>query len=69
MMRKGRIMDEHARVASLAYACWERRGRPIGSPDVDWREAVAALARVVCNPVPISALGLEPNEGSWLRGK
>jgi hypothetical protein len=34
---------EHARVAELAYRYWEERGRPEGSPEIDWRRAVARL--------------------------
>jgi hypothetical protein len=30
--------DEHA-IRKIAYALWESRGTPIGSPDVDWIEA------------------------------
>ena len=30
--------DEDA-IRKFAYALWERRGTPIGSPDVDWIEA------------------------------
>ena len=32
-----------ARIAKLAYRVWEERGRPEGSPDVDWFRAVHAL--------------------------
>jgi len=28
--------DRHEFVAKLAYELWERRGRPFGSPEVDW---------------------------------
>jgi hypothetical protein len=28
--------DRHEFVAKLAYQLWEKRGRPIGSPEVDW---------------------------------
>jgi hypothetical protein len=34
--------DEHA-IRKTAYALWERRGAPIGSPDVDWIEAERQL--------------------------
>jgi Protein of unknown function (DUF2934) len=27
----------------LAYQYWERRGRPLGSPDVDWSSAEKAI--------------------------
>lgn len=29
--------------AKLAYELWERRGCPLGSPEVDWRAAEQAL--------------------------
>jgi Protein of unknown function (DUF2934) len=31
--------------ANLAYALWERRGRPDGSADVDWFEAERQLTQ------------------------
>lgn len=31
--------DRHELVAKLAYQLWEKRGRPIGSPEVDWLAA------------------------------
>jgi Protein of unknown function (DUF2934) len=34
--------DEDA-IREIAYALWERRGAPIGSPDVDWIEAEKQL--------------------------
>jgi hypothetical protein len=34
--------DEDA-IRKIAYAVWERRGAPIGSPDVDWIEAERQL--------------------------
>jgi hypothetical protein len=30
---------EHEDVAKLAYRLWEERGRPMGSPEVDWYRA------------------------------
>jgi hypothetical protein len=30
-------------VARLAYRLWEQRGRPLGSPDVDWFAAEQAV--------------------------
>jgi hypothetical protein len=32
-------------LAELAYRCWEDRGRPEGSPEVDWYHAIAVLGR------------------------
>jgi hypothetical protein len=33
----------HAEIAELAYALWQARGCPQGSPEVDWLEAAQAL--------------------------
>jgi hypothetical protein len=30
-------------IALLAYALWEKRGRPVGSPEEDWFAAERAL--------------------------
>jgi hypothetical protein len=30
-------------IAELAYALWQRRGSPIGSPEKDWMEAELCL--------------------------
>jgi len=35
--------DRHEFVAKLAYELWERRGRPFGSPEVDWFAAEQAM--------------------------
>ena len=29
----------HADIAALAYSLWHERGCPLGSPEVDWRNA------------------------------
>jgi Protein of unknown function (DUF2934) len=31
--------DRHDFVAKLAYQYWEERGRPFGSPEIDWFRA------------------------------
>ena len=33
-------MDEDEEIAERAYRLWEERGRPLGSPEVDWYRAV-----------------------------
>lgn len=33
--------SEHEMVARRAYRLWEERGRPFGSPEVDWYRAQA----------------------------
>ena len=35
--------DRHELVAKLAYKLWEERGRPLGSPEVDWFAAERAV--------------------------
>ncbi len=35
--------DRHEFVAKLAYKLWEERGRPLGSPEVDWLAAEQAM--------------------------
>ncbi len=35
--------SRHEIVQELAYQHWEKRGRPFGSPDVDWFAAEEAL--------------------------
>jgi hypothetical protein len=35
--------DRHEFVEKLAYRLWEERGRPFGSPDVDWLAAEQAV--------------------------
>jgi hypothetical protein len=32
-------------IAKLAYALWQYRGCPIGSPELDWAEAESQLRR------------------------
>jgi hypothetical protein len=34
---------EHKEVEQLAYELWDRRGRPVGSPDEDWIHAERIL--------------------------
>jgi hypothetical protein len=35
--------DRHEFVEKLAYKLWEERGRPFGSPEVDWHAAERAV--------------------------
>ena len=35
--------DRHEFVAKLAYKLWAQRGRPFGSPEVDWFAAEQAV--------------------------
>jgi len=42
---EGNLLEvpEHERIALLAYALWEARGCPEGSPEVDWLQAEQEL--------------------------
>ena len=49
----------------LAYQYWERRGRPLGSPDVDWSSAEKAIDPYLLasgQESPPLEIGLEPDE-------
>ena len=35
--------DRHALVQKLAYQHWEKRGSPLGSPEIDWFAAEKAM--------------------------
>ena len=35
--------NRHEFVAKLAYKLWEERGRPFGSPEIDWLAAERAV--------------------------
>jgi hypothetical protein len=60
--------EEHEVIAILAYQLWERRGCPLGSPEVDWFEAKNQLAvDLVRSEFDLTTLGMgmEANEGPW----
>jgi ubiquitin len=62
--------DRHELTEKLAYANWERRGRPLGSPEVDWTAAEKTLAssfRYSEQELPSYSLQMEPYEGSYQR--
>ncbi|MFZ0953684.1 MAG: DUF2934 domain-containing protein [Candidatus Sulfotelmatobacter sp.] len=54
--------DRHEFVAKLAYQLWEERGRPLGSPEVDWFAAEQAVysALVASNLVAPFAIDPQP---------
>ena len=61
--------DAREATAKLAYELWERRGRPVGSPDVDWFEAEKALAPAQRDPkmdLPLYGITLEANEAPFI---
>ena len=63
--------DAHDVTAKLAYQLWEQRGRPFGSPEVDWFAAEKALASAERDPkleLPLYGIALEANEGPFHSG-
>ena len=64
--------DAHDVTTKLAYQLWEQRGRPFGSPEVDWFAAEEALASAQREPkldFPLYGITLEANEGPFISGE
>ncbi len=56
----------HDDIAKLAYELWERRGRPLGSPEIDWYAAESALGvRDSQEQFSLLSVRLEPEERSY----
>jgi hypothetical protein len=51
--------SRHEFVEKLAYRLWAQRGRPLGSPDLDW---FAAEQAVYASLVASGMIGSSPNE-------
>lgn len=60
--------DAHEVTAKLAYQLWERRGRPFGSPEVDWLAAERVLSAQGDAKLdfPLYGITLEANEGPFI---
>ena len=56
----------HEEVARLAYRFWEERGRPFGSPEVDWRRAEQELWDQASKAYPTASFALEAQTGAWV---
>jgi len=57
--------EEHEVTAVMAYRLWEKRGCPLGSPDVDWFEAKNQIAAALAKNeglIALAAVGMEPTE-------
>ena len=64
--------EEHEVMAVLAYRLWEKRGCPLGSPEVDWFEAKNQVATALAKNEAVMAflaVGMEPKEGPWRPGQ
>jgi Protein of unknown function (DUF2934) len=56
----------HKEIARLAYELWERRGRPLGSPEIDWYAAESALGvRDSQEEFELPGVHFEPEEGAY----
>jgi Protein of unknown function (DUF2934) len=56
----------HGEIARLAYQLWERRGRPLGSPEIDWYVAESSLGvRDSQEQFSLLSVRMEPDEGSY----
>jgi hypothetical protein len=53
--------DRHEVVQKLAYQHWEERGRPLGSPEIDWFAAEKAVRSYLL----ASGIELGPEEGLY----
>ena len=61
-MEPSRPENIHAQIAIRAYQRWEKRGRPIGSPEEDWVQAEEEL-RVLLD-VAETSLFIDGREGN-----
>jgi len=64
-MREFLIGELHQVIKELAYEYWEQRGRPVGSPEVDWYKAEQRMkSSSLASPVgpPFSAFSMGPSE-------
>jgi hypothetical protein len=56
----------HEEIARLAYELWERRGRPLGSPEIDWYAAESALGvRHSLEEFSLPGVHFEPEEHAY----
>jgi hypothetical protein len=57
--------DVNELLQKLAYEFWEQRGRPVGSPEVDWQKAKEWLRSDGLDSSvgpPLSAFSMGPSE-------
>jgi len=64
--------EEHEVTAVIAYRLWEKRGCPLGSPEVDWFEAKNQIATALAKDeglIALAAIGMGPTEEPWRPGQ
>jgi hypothetical protein len=54
--------DRHEFVAKLAYRLWEERGRPLGSPEVDWCAAERAVYSALVASGLVPSPSIDPGQ-------
>jgi len=62
------VKNLHELTEKLAYEYWEHRGRPLGSPEIDWFAAERLLASTSGHSeddFSLCSLRLEPDEGPY----
>jgi hypothetical protein len=60
------VENPHSVTEKLAYENWERRGRPLGSPEVDWFAAERTLAQALrYRELPLYGIPLEKSESAY----
>ena len=60
--------DEDEVTAILAHRHWEKRGCPLGSPDVDWFAAKNQITLGLSadeGALSLFSVGMEADEGPW----
>lgn len=58
----------HEVMEKVAYYCWECRGRPIGTPEIDWVAAERLLGSIKNDPehdFSLCSIRPEPDEGPY----
>jgi hypothetical protein len=61
-----RKVYRHDEIAKLAYELWERRGHPLGSPEIDWYAAESALGvKDSREEFSLPGVRFEPEEGAY----
>ena len=61
-----RKVYRHDEIAKLAYELWERRGHPLGSPEIDWYAAESTLGvKHSREEFSLPGVRFEPDEGAY----
>jgi Protein of unknown function (DUF2934) len=62
-MERNTSASYSTQIKKLAYRFWEERGRPFGSPEVDWLKAEREFDRELIGPperLPFSSMSFGP---------